>query len=138
MIIIILAIVGLLGMIIGIMSLFWAKTLGKSETAPKNWKRLRIIVLVIGILVGLASWPGTYFMGYPYKGEKETDTGRIVGIPIMVAYFDSEGRDYVGPFTMPGVVGNFIFWSFLPHTILVMKEKYKIRNAQQKNRGDRE
>lgn len=129
MIIIILALIGLLGMIMGIISLFWAKKIGRSETPPKNWKKLRMIVLAVGILIGLASWPSTYFMGYPYKGEKEAHTGRIVGLPIMVAYFDSEGRDYISPFTMPAVVGNFIFWSLLPHTILVMKERYKIRNT---------
>jgi hypothetical protein len=39
---------------------------------------------------------------------------------------------------MPAVVANFIFWLLLPHTVLVIKEKYKTRNVQQKNRGDRE
>ena len=136
MIIIILAIVGLVGIALGIISLFWAKSLGRSEGAPKNWKRMRIIALVIGILIGVASWPGTYFMGYPYKGEKATDNGRVVGLPIMVAYFDSEGRDYVGPFTMPAALGNSIFWFFLPHIILVMREKMRKRKAQPVNQGD--
>jgi hypothetical protein len=138
MIIIILAIVGLAGIIVGIVSLFWAKSLSKSEREPKKWKRIRIIALLLGILIGVGSWPGTYFMGYPYKGEKATETGRVVGLPMMVAYFDSEGRDYVGPFTMPAVVGNSIFWFFLPHIILVMREKIRKRNAQQINRGDSE
>jgi hypothetical protein len=136
MIIIILAIFGLVGIILGIMSLLWAKKIGVSEKPPKNWKRRRIIVIILGLLIGVASWPGTYFMGYPYKGE--TETGRVVGLPVMVAYFDSEGRDYISPFTMPAVVANFIFWLLLPHTVLVIKEKYKIRNAEQKSRGDRE
>ena len=90
MIIIILAIVGLAGILLGIISLFWANSLAKSEGAPKNWRRMRIIALVIGVLIGAASWPGTYFMGYAYKGEKATDNGRVVGLPIMVAYFDSK------------------------------------------------
>jgi len=137
MIIIILAIVGLAGVILGIVSLFWAKSLAKSEREPKKWKRMRIIALLLGILIGVGSWPGTYFMGYPYKGEKSTETGRVVGLPIMVAYFDSEGSDYIAPFAMPAVVGNAVFWFFLPHVILVTRKKLKKRNAQQKNRGDR-
>ena len=132
MIIIFLALIGLAGIILGIVSLFWAKTLGSSEFAPKNWMRMRIISLLIGILIGVASWPGTSFMGYPYAPEKET--GRVVGLPFMVGYFDSEGRDYVGPFTMPGVAGNSLFWFIIPHLLLVMRQKYKIRML---NRTDR-
>jgi hypothetical protein len=35
-----------------------------------------------------------------------------------VAYFDSAGRDYVGPLTMPGVIANMIFWALVPQIIL--------------------
>jgi hypothetical protein len=124
-IIIILAIIGLAGIVMGFASLFWARSLSNGETAPQKWKRKRIIVLLIGILIGAASWPGTYFMGYPYKAEEGYPTGRVVGIPIMVAYFDSEGRDYTFPFTMASVLGNGLFWFFLPHLIVVTRKKIR-------------
>jgi hypothetical protein len=55
-------------------------------------------------------------MGYPLESGNEK--GRVVGIPFMVGYFDSEGRDYVGPLTMAGVRGNGIFWFLFPHILL--------------------
>jgi len=85
MIIILLALLGIAGIILGVVSLFWAKSIGLSEFVPKNWRRMRVISLLIGILIGVASWPGTYFMGYPYTFEKET--WRVVGLPIVAAFF---------------------------------------------------
>ncbi len=85
--IIILALLGIAGIILGVVSLFWAKSVELSKFAPRHWKRMRVIALLIGILIGVASWPATYFMGYPYAHEKEA--GRVVGLPIVVAYFDS-------------------------------------------------
>jgi hypothetical protein len=129
MTIIILAIIGLAGIILGVVSLFWANSLSRAEATPKKWKRMRIMTLLLGIILGTVSWPGSYFMGYPYKGEEENPTGRVVGLPIMVAYFDAEGRDYIGPFTMPAVFGNGLFWFFLPHVILVTREKVRQRKG---------
>jgi len=51
-------------------------------------------------------------MSYPVHVEVET--GRVVGFPFFVAYFDSEGRDYVGVLTMPGVIVNGLFWFLAP------------------------
>jgi hypothetical protein len=55
-------------------------------------------------------------MGYPIHAEAEV--GRIVGFPFFVAYFDSEGRDYVGVLTMPGVIANALFWFVAPQLVL--------------------
>jgi hypothetical protein len=75
--------------------------------APNKWRMLHLTALVIGIMIGIASWPLTYWMAYPID-TRET-TGYIVGFPFFVAFFDSAGRDYIGPLTMPGVVANAFF-----------------------------
>lgn len=125
MIIYFLAAIGIVGIIIGIWSILYLRKFAKTEYTPTYWKKLRIGVLLFSIVLGLLTWPGTYFMGYPLKGEKET--GRIVGIPFFVAYFDSEGCDYVGPLTMPGVVMNGLFWFVFPHILLSAYSKRLIK-----------
>ena len=121
MIIYILAAIGIVGLIFGFWSIFYLRKFARTEYATPFWKKLRIGVLVFAILIALLTWPGTYFMGYPFKGENETV--RIVGIPFFVAYFDSEGRDYVGPLTLPGVIMNGLFWFVCPHLLLAAYSK---------------
>ena len=81
-------------------------------------RRWLVAALVVGVLLGTASWPLTYWMGYPIRVEAEA--GRIAGFPFFVAYFDSEGRDYVGPLTMPGAVANSLFWFLVPQFVLFL------------------
>jgi hypothetical protein len=132
MTIFILAAIGIIGIIFGFWSIFYGRRFAKSEYAPSYWKKLRIGIFLIGILVGILSWPGTYFMGYPLKSGN--DTGRVVGIPFIVGYFDSAGRDYVGPFTMPGVLGNGLFWFLFPQILLAT---YIVRyNVQKTNSNE--
>jgi hypothetical protein len=92
----------------------------------RNWRahvnqnlhtsRTVIVLLLIGFVVGAATWPATGFMRYPMRTED--GIGWAVGFPFIVAYFDPGGADFVGLFTMPAVVGNFFFWFLLPQTIL--------------------
>jgi len=121
MIKIVLAVFGIFACITGFWALAYLKRFAWSENAPPYWKKLRTGILLAGIFIGILSWPGTYFMGYPFKSGN--GKGRVVGIPFMVGYFDNAGRDYVGPFTMPAVIGNGIFWFLFPHVILAVYAK---------------
>src|SRR5918995_2573530 len=104
-----LCILGLTGIVMGIVAL-------RSNFRVSASRGTLVATLVVGVVVGLASWPLTYWIGYPFTNGGEL--GRIVGIPFFVAFFDSEGRDYVGPFTLPGVIGNCLFWFFVPQLLL--------------------
>lgn len=69
-------------------------------------------------------------MGYPFSGEVEKDAGRIVGIPFFAAYYDSEGRDYIGSFRMISMTMNGFFWFLVPNIfLLVYVRKRKKRLA---------
>lgn len=118
-----LAVLGLIGIICGVIAECKIWLLFKNNIAPANLKKQQIVSLIIGLVIGMASWPGTYFMGYPYSSGNES--GRVVGIPFMAAFFDREGRDYVGPYTMPAVVANIIFWFFVPQIILFVYSRRK-------------
>jgi len=122
-------VLGLIGIICGVIAECKIWLLFKNNIAPTDLKKQQIISLLSGLIIGMASWPGTYFMGYPYSSGRET--GRVVGIPFMVAFFDSEGRDYVGPYTMPAVIANIIFWFFVPQIILFIYLRLKKEQAGQ-------
>jgi hypothetical protein len=118
MIISVLAIIGLIGLFLGFWSIFYVKRFVKSEAASPNWKKLHLTVLIIGLIIGVLSWPGTFLMGYPISSDVETI--RVVGIPFIVAYFDSAGHDYVGPLTLLSIIGNGIFWFLIPQIVLAI------------------
>ncbi len=122
----VLAIIGLIGLILGFWSIFYVNRFIKSEAASPNWKKLYLTVLILGILIGVLSWPGTFLMGYPISSGIETI--RVVGIPFIVAYFDSAGRDYVGLLTMISIIGNGIFWFLFPHIVLAIYLKQRERH----------
>jgi hypothetical protein len=77
----------------------------------------RMIATVFGVICGIASCPLTYFMGYRF--ETSEGIGRIVGIPFMVAFFDSRGLDYVSSFLMISIIANAVFWSLFPQVPLL-------------------
>ena len=77
-----------------------------------------MIAFALGVICGIASWPLTYAMGYRF--ENPEGIGRIVGIPFMVAFFDSRGRDYIGSFMMFSLVGNAFFWFLVPSIALAL------------------
>jgi hypothetical protein len=47
-------------------------------------------------------------------------TGRVVGIPFFVAFFDAEGSDYVGWITYVGAIGNAIVWLLVPQLLVAV------------------
>lgn len=115
-IVIVLAVLGFAGILAGVIALRknWLRSkAGESTASMRRWLWLS---LLLGAVLGVATWPLTYWMGYPI--QLEAQPGRIVGFPFFVAYFDSEGRDYVGPLTLPGVIANCVFWFFVPQLVL--------------------
>lgn len=120
-----LAIIGLLGLLYGIWSILYVNRFYSSEQAPANRTTLRIIVSLIGLIIGILSWPATGFMGYPLSSNGETF--RVVGIPFVVAYFGSNGHIYHGSFAILSLIGNMFFWFLLPHSIFAIITKYRKR-----------
>lgn len=112
------AVFGFLGIGAGFFSLRqnWRLSVSTDGAISRKWV---VILLVVGALVGIGTWPATYFMGYPVRVGNEV--WRIVGIPFPAAFFDTSGADYVGWFTMPAVLGNGLFWFLLPQTTIYFK-----------------
>jgi len=125
-IVIVLAVLGLVGIVASIYASTKTKNIFKESERPKNWNKIRIFAFIIGGVIGVATWPLTYWMGYPIEINEEN--WRIVGMPFFVAAFDSIGRDYVGVLTMPGVIANSIFWALLPQLGLFLWAKRKNTN----------
>lgn len=111
-----LAFAGLVGVTVGILASRANKQFLNHGTAPRIWPTLIRIARVSGVIIGLASWPLTFWMGYPIATPN--GVGRIVGIPFFVAFFDSAGHDYVGPLTILGIIGNCLFWAHVPEIFL--------------------
>ncbi len=110
------ACLGLAGIILGVVALRGNWQFVKAKPNQVRNRTWLAVALVLGVVLDGASWPLTYWMGYPIHVEAEP--GRVVGIPFFVAYFDSAGRDYVGPLTMPGVIANSLFWFAVPQIFL--------------------
>jgi hypothetical protein len=123
--IVILAAFGLFGVIAGMLALISNYRLPRGSGLPGNWSGLRKLATFVGAVVGLATWPLTYFMGDPISTPD--GPGRVVGIPFFVAFFDSAGRDYVGPLTLPGAVANVAFWALFPQVVLYAY-RWRFRN----------
>jgi hypothetical protein len=113
-----LAIVGFVGIGVGVYCLSQNLKLAHSPVQGIHSSKSLLILLIIGAILGMSSMPATFFMGYPVKLEE--GIGRMVGLPFFVAYFDAHGEDFVGPLTMPGVIGNVIFWFLIPQIILLL------------------
>jgi hypothetical protein len=77
-----------------------------------------VTAIALGVFCGLASWPLTFVMGYRF--ETPEGIGRIVGIPFMVAFFDSRGRDYISSLMMISIIANTAFWSLFPQLLLLL------------------
>ena len=126
--IIALAIVGLLGIVGG----FVASRLGRSRCAadPSSaFSRWWKIARWLGLALAVASWPLTGFMAYPYAGTNG-NPGRVAGIPFMAAYFDEQGRDYVGTQTMVAVLANAVFWFLVPRLVVVVIDTVRERRER--------
>lgn len=116
-IVIVLAGVGLVGIVAGLYAVYAAGKFAARGAAPAKWRLLRLSALALGVVLGVATWPLTVWMGYPI--ETPSGVGRVVGLPFFVAFFDSAGRDYVGPLTTPAAIANVVFWFMVPQLALL-------------------
>jgi hypothetical protein len=130
MLILLLALVGIAGLISGGMAVrFLRRTTGDDATGrglAGTRKRMR----AFGVIIGVATLVLSNAIGYSYTGAHEV--GRIVGLPFMAAYFDAHGRDYVGPLTLPAVLANSVFWGLCPQIILAGYILMRQRNASRR------
>jgi hypothetical protein len=107
--------VGLVGIALGIKAWRYASRSSAASPHPQ-WKWIRFGALLVGIALAIASFFFVTILAYPVSTPD--GPGRIVGWPFFVAYFDSEGRDYVGFLTYVGALGNFVFWLLVPQFLL--------------------
>ena len=111
------AFLGFVGIVGGIFAFRTNRKAALSGLAPRRWRIYRVTAIVLGIFCGIASWLLTGAMGYSF--ETPEGIGRIVGIPFMVAFFDSRGLDYISSFMMLSIIANAVFWSLFPQLLLL-------------------
>ena len=121
-----LAILGLSSLVCGTLA-FRAIRRSATDGADRTVTRSRKFALVVGAVLGLASWPLTGWMSYPYA-DATGSVGRVAGVPFIVAYFDAGGADYVGPLTMPAVVLNAVFWFLVPQIVMYVAFARRLRH----------
>lgn len=117
MIIVVLAVVGLIGILAGVLAARAGARLSAESPSSGFSSRLRIARLS-GYALAVATWPLTGVMSYPYADDAGRP-GRVAGIPFLVAYFDSQRHDFIGPLSLVGLIGNAAFWGLLPRLIVV-------------------
>lgn len=112
------AILGFAEIISGFFALRYTKRICDRDENKLFQRNIRKFSLITGGVLAAASWPFTFLLGYSYTTGIET--GRIVGIPFVVAYFDSAGRDYISAFMLPAMIGNAVFWFTIPNIIFAV------------------
>ena len=112
MLFLVLAIMGLLGIVLAVVAIRSNRQFAVSGQAKKDWLLARRISGPLGLILGAAS----YFIWYDFNYNGET--WRVMGFPFFAAAFDPRGSDYVGITTIPAVVGNFLFFAVLPQLAL--------------------
>ncbi|MDP1977449.1 hypothetical protein [Undibacterium sp.] len=99
-------------MLAGVYSLFNSLFLSRTGHCPKNWNRLCLGSLLAGLVLGLASWLGTFWMLLPFPNI--AGEGWFAGFPYMAVYIDGTGYRYQFSFTRISVIANAVFWFLLP------------------------
>src|SRR5712691_11455951 len=98
--VVIFAVLGLVGLACGVFALRSIRRTSRMDEVPPRWRGMRWAAVGVGAVLGVASWPLTFWMGYPIPTPE--GPGRVVGLPFFVAFFDSARRHYVGPLTLIG------------------------------------
>src|SRR5438046_3135780 len=120
------------GLLIAIGEFFTARSnryAFKQGQASALWLRVYRWRWLIGVLFAIAS----AFVYYPMTGGGERY--RVMGFPLMVAAFDSAGRDYVGPLTTPSLIANAAIWFFLPQFVLFFWRVFSGKKPQTPNQS---
>lgn len=115
MLILVLALAGVAGIVVGWSAFRFVRSAAGAPGAG-NLAALQRIAIVVGFALGIASWPLTGLMRYPYGTPHEV--GHIAGLPFFVAYFDAAGHDYLGSLSLPSLLGNAVFWGLCPQVVL--------------------
>jgi hypothetical protein len=110
--------VGIFGAGFGVFAL-WRN----AHAAPR---RVLLIALVVGLVLGALSLPLTYAMSYPVITP--LGGGRMVGMPFGVAFVDAQGKDHPGWVSLPSVVGNVVFWFLAPQLALFGRYRKVVRS----------
>ncbi len=97
-----LAVAGLGFLIAEIWAFTFVRRALKSGCLSQYWRRWRLITFAIG---------GLLMLLIPFQ-EYPLGSGSAKGIPFFAAWFDAQGRDYVGVITLPAVIANMVV-SFL-------------------------
>lgn len=116
--ILVLACVGLVGMILGIIAFVSNIRRTRSGLFPSYWLSFRWVALLLGIIMAFLSWYLALDVTIPI--ETPEGTGQVVGIPFFALFLDHTGRDYIWPLTPVAGIANCIFWFLLPQMILFM------------------
>ena len=103
-----LAVVGLIGLIVGFFVSSSLRSRRKQDLFVARWAT---VATVLGGLLAVANFVSVGF-SYPLDGA------RVMGIPFLCAYFDHRGFDYVGPLSLPAAIANALFWFFVPKIVL--------------------
>ncbi|MFZ6872344.1 hypothetical protein ACO0LF_09790 [Undibacterium sp. Di27W] len=115
-------------MLAGTYSLFASLYWSRSGNYPKNWKKLFFYSLLAGLLLGLASWLGMFWMLLPYPNI--AGEGWFAGFPYMAVYVDATGYHYHFNFTQASVIANAVFWFLLPMAGLHVYGRYWYRQQK--------
>jgi hypothetical protein len=105
------------------------RSASKQAEVSSAWLHVYRWRWLVGVVFAIAS----AFIGYPV-----TDAGeryRVLGVPFLAAAFDSGGRDYVGPLTLPAFVANTVVWFFLPQIVLFCWMVFTGRRPQTPNQA---
>jgi len=107
---------GIVGIILSIRAWRYVSRLVARAPTAARWTTIRAAAFIVGLVLAVASL--VLVTGLSYPVSTEDGPGRIAGLPFFVAYFDSQGRDYVGLLSYIGWLGNFVFWLLVPQIVL--------------------
>lgn len=110
------ALIGLLGIVLGILALrTLERDLRRSGVVPA-WKAARWCALSIGVLLAVGSWLGREWLSYSGNGPQAP--GTVVGWPFFVAFRNAGEAGGITFLTFPLAVLNAAFWFLLPQLLL--------------------
>ena len=100
----------ILGAGLGVASILAIRSVWRNRRAYRSarWSLVFVILILLGVALGVSSFK--HPLAFSYKDGE----GTVVGFPFLVAYFDAEGRDFVGPLTIVGAYANAVFWFLIP------------------------
>lgn len=80
----------------------------KKGSFNREWRKARVISFISGVAIGVI------LVAFSYYPKPDV---RIVGFPFLSAVFELHNGawvDFVGPITLPSVIGNFVVGLLLP------------------------